>query len=54
MESQRGADRQRRTGDFAGGLIVRNGAVEVNNTLELLIDLCRGDMAAEVAKILFG
>ena len=25
------------TGDFAGGLIVRNGAVEVNNTLELLI-----------------
>ncbi|MBO6092479.1 MAG: hypothetical protein J6T99_04380 [Oscillospiraceae bacterium] len=42
------------TGDFAGGLIVRNGAVEVNNTLELLIDLCRGDMAAEVAKILFG
>lgn len=43
-----------KTGDFAGGLIVRNGAVEVNNTLELRIDLCRGDMAAEVAKILFG
>ena len=42
------------TGEFAGGLMIRNGAVEVNNTLELLIDLCRGDMAAEVAKILFG
>ena len=42
------------TGDFAGGLIVRNGAVEVNNTLELLIDLCRGNIAAEGAKMLFG
>lgn len=42
------------TGDFAGGLIVRNGPVEVNNTLELLIDLCRSDMAADMAKVLFG
>ena len=41
-------------GDFAGGLMVRNGAVEVNNTLELLIDLCRSDLAADVAKVLFG
>ena len=43
-----------RTGDFAGGVMVSNGNVEVNNTLELLIDLCRGDLAAQVAKVLFG
>ena len=43
-----------KTGEFEGGLKVLNGAVEVNNTLELLIDLCRSDMAAELAKILFG
>ena len=42
------------TGDFAGGLIVKNGPVAVNNTLELLIDLCRSEMAADVAKVLFG
>ena len=41
------------TGDFAGGLIVKNGPVAVNNTLELLIDLCRSEMAADVAKVLF-
>ena len=41
-------------GDFAGGVMIKNGAVEVNNTLELLIDLCRGDMSADVAKALFG
>ena len=29
-------------------------AVAVNNTLELLIDLCRSEMAADVAKVLFG
>ena len=42
------------TGDFAGGLILKNGPVAVNNTLELLIDLCRSEMAADVAKVLFG
>ena len=42
------------TGDFAGGLIVKNGPVAVNNTIELLIDLCRSEMAADVAKVLFG
>lgn len=40
-------------GDFAGGLKVVNGAVEVNNSLEILIDLCRGEMAAQLAKVLF-
>lgn len=42
------------SGDFAGGLIVKNGDVAVNNTVELLIDMCRGDIAADVAKVLFG
>ena len=41
------------TGDFSGGLKVVNGAVEVNNSLEILVDLCRGEMAAQLAKVLF-
>lgn len=41
-------------GDFAGGLLVRNGSVVVNNTIELLVDLCRSDMSADLAKVLFG
>ena len=42
-----------KTGEFEGGVKVINGAVEVNNTLELLVDLCRSDMAADLAKVLF-
>ena len=41
------------TGDFEGGLIMRRGSVEVNNTLSLLIDLCRGEMSSQVARVLF-
>ena len=41
------------TGEFEGGLKVVNGAVEANNTLEILIDLCRGEMAAGISKVLF-
>lgn len=41
------------TGDFSGGVILRRGAVEVNSTLELLIGLCRSDMSAQLAKVLF-
>ena len=40
-------------GDFEGGLIMRRGSVETNNTLGLLIDLCRSDMSAQLAKVLF-
>ena len=40
-------------GDFDGGLILKRGNIEINSTLALLIDLCRSDMAAELAKILF-
>ena len=42
------------TGDFKGGLILRRGNIEVNCTAELLVELCRGDMASELAQVLFG
>ena len=42
-----------RTGSFAGGLILSRGNVEANCTAELLVDLCRGEMSAELAGLLF-
>lgn len=42
------------TGDFKGGLILRRGNIEANCTAELLVDLCRDEMAAELAGVLFG
>ena len=44
----------RETGNFKGGLILRRGSIEANCTAELLVDLCRDDMAAELAGVLFG
>ena len=41
------------TGDFAGGLILKRGNIEANCTIELLVELCRGDMSAQLAKVLF-
>ncbi len=41
------------TGSFAGGLILRRGSIEVNCTAELLVELCRGDMSAKLAAVLF-
>ena len=41
------------TGSFAGGLILHRGSIEVNCTMELLVELCRGDMSAQLADILF-
>ena len=40
-------------GSFAGGLILRRGSIEVNCTVELLIELCRGEMSAKLAGVLF-
>ncbi|MBQ6464650.1 MAG: hypothetical protein IJJ43_00085 [Oscillospiraceae bacterium] len=40
-------------GDFAGGFILRRGSIEVNCTAELLVELQRGEMAAELANVLF-
>ena len=42
-----------RTGEFAGGLILSRGSVEANCTAELLVELCRGEMSAEIADRLF-
>ena len=41
------------TGAFRGGLLLRRGSIEANCTVELLVELCRGEMAAELAKVLF-
>lgn len=35
-------------GNFAGGLILRRGNIEVNCTVELLVELCRADMSASL------
>ena len=43
-----------KTGDFKGGLILRRGSIEANCTAELLVELRREDMAAELARVLFG
>ena len=40
-------------GDFAGGLILRRGSIEVNCTVELLVELCRSEMSAKIAGVLF-
>lgn len=40
-------------GDFAGGLILRRGDIEVNCTLELLTELCRQSLSSEAAALLF-
>ena len=42
-----------KTGAFAGGLILRRGSIEANGTVELLVELCRSEMSAEIAKLLF-
>lgn len=42
-----------KTGDFAGGLILRRGSIEVNCTAELLVELQRSEMSAQLAALLF-
>lgn len=42
-----------RIGSFDGGLILSRGSIEVNCTLELLVELCRSEMAVEIADTLF-
>ena len=42
-----------RCGEFCGGLILSRGNVEANCTVELLVELCRGEMSAEIADMLF-
>jgi V/A-type H+-transporting ATPase subunit E len=40
-------------GAFEGGLLLKNGAVEMNCTFDTLVRLTRGEIAGEVAKALF-
>lgn len=40
-------------GDFEGGLILRRGSIEVNCTVELLVELQRAEMASQLAGVLF-
>lgn len=40
-------------GAFEGGVVLRNGAVEVNGTFDTLVRLARGELIGEVAKVLF-
>ena len=42
-----------KTGSFAGGLILRRGSIEANCTAELLVELCRSEMSAQIAELLF-
>ena len=40
-------------GSFEGGVVLKDGAVETNCTFDTLVRLIRGEMAGEVAKVLF-
>ena len=41
------------TRDMAGGLMLKQGDIEVNCTVDTLLDLSRGELAAQVAQVLF-
>ena len=41
------------TREMAGGLMLKQGDIEVNCTVDTLLDLARGELAARVAEVLF-
>ena len=41
------------TRDLVGGLILRRGSIETNCSVELLVELCRGELSAKLADVLF-
>lgn len=41
------------TREFSGGLMLKQGDIEVNCTVDTLLDLARGELAARVAEVLF-
>ena len=41
------------TREMAGGLVLKQGDIEVNCTVDTLLDLSRGELAARVAEVLF-
>lgn len=42
-----------KTREMAGGLVLKQGDIEVNCTVDTLLDLIRGELAARVAEVLF-
>jgi len=42
-----------KTGSFRGGLMVKQGDIEVNCTVEKLVELIKGELASQVAEMLF-
>ena len=41
------------TADIVGGFVLKQGDVEVNGTIDILLELIRGELAAQVAQVLF-
>ena len=41
------------TREMSGGLVLKQGDIEVNCTVDTLLDLSRGELAARVAEVLF-
>ncbi|MBP8639585.1 MAG: V-type ATP synthase subunit E [Oscillospiraceae bacterium] len=41
------------TGSFRGGLVVKQGDIEVNCTVEKLVELSKGELSSKVAEVLF-
>ena len=41
------------TGSFKGGLMVKQGDIEVNCCVEKLVELCKDKLASQIAEILF-
>jgi V/A-type H+-transporting ATPase subunit E len=42
------------TRNICGGLVLRQGGIEVNCTVELLVDMCRSEMSSQLAEVMFG
>ena len=40
------------TRDICGGLILRQGGIEVNCSVETLVELCRGEMSSQLAEVM--
>ena len=41
------------TGDFMGGVMVKQGDIEVNCSVEKLVELSKEELAAQIAEVLF-
>lgn len=48
------AHREPATRDLRAGFVLQQGDIEVNCAVETIAELCRSDLAAQVAEVLFG